>query len=452
MRILIATVAADGHFNPLTGVAIHLKDAGHDVRWYTGRSYAKKLEQLGIAHLPFQCAVEINGDNIGDLYPERMRLRGPALLRFDFEHFFVSNVEKYFEDIRQINETFAFDVLFCDAAFMAARLVREALHKPVCVIGPGPVLTTSKDVPPNFVGLKPARTPVGRLFHRAIGAVMDRMVLSRGTEEYNRMLVAHGIAPIKGSIYNELYFAPDVVFQSGVPGFEYSRREVNSKLRFVGPLLPQGPATERPFPYSDKIKDGQRVILVSQGTLDNKDPHKLIIPALEALKDSGDFLIVGTGHSQTEELRRSYPQGNILIEDYVDFAAVLERADLFVCNGGYGSVLLSLSRGVPLLVAGIREGKNDVNARVDYFGVGINLHTERPKSEAIRVAARRLLGEPRWKQKAVRLREELRQYRPYELIDAYLAHELALGGPGAQSLIPQLIGPGGSAVATHPGR
>ncbi len=33
MNILFATVPADGHFNPLTGVAMHLKAAGHDIRW-----------------------------------------------------------------------------------------------------------------------------------------------------------------------------------------------------------------------------------------------------------------------------------------------------------------------------------------------------------------------------------------------------------------------------------
>jgi UDP:flavonoid glycosyltransferase YjiC (YdhE family) len=423
MRILFATVAADGHFNPLTGIAVHLGEAGHDVRWYTGGNYAAKLERLGIPHFPFDRAKEINGDNIADLFPERARLRGPALIRFDFEQFFVSNVEKYFEDIREIDQTFHFDVLFCDGAFMAARLVREALGKRVCAVGPGPVLATSKDVPPNFVGLKPARTAAGRLLHRVMGAVMDRMVLTRGTAIYNSVLATHSLAPVKGSIYDEFYRAPDVFFQSGVPGFEYARREVNPKFRFVGPLLPHA-AADRPFPYPEKLKADQRVILISQGTVDNRDPRKLIIPALEALKAVGGLLIVGTGHSQTEELRRSFPEDNIVIEDYVDFGAVLQRADLFVCNGGYGSVLLSLSRGVPLLVAGVREGKNDVNARVDYFGVGINLHTESPKPDAIRIAVNRLLGEPRWKQNAVRLREELRHYRPYEVIDAYLAKEL----------------------------
>jgi UDP:flavonoid glycosyltransferase YjiC (YdhE family) len=145
------------------------------------------------------------------------------------------------------------------------------------------------------------------------------------------------------------------------------------------------------------------------------------VPALEALKDTGALLIVTTGYGQTEALRKSYPQDNIIIEDFVDFDFILDHMDLFICNGGYGSVLLSLSHGVPLLVAGIREGKNDINAHVDYFKVGIDLRTERPKAAAIRRAAGRILSEPHWRQNAARLRDELNAYDPNELIDAYLS-------------------------------
>jgi UDP:flavonoid glycosyltransferase YjiC (YdhE family) len=32
-KILFANIPADGHFNPLTGIAMELKNQGHDVRW-----------------------------------------------------------------------------------------------------------------------------------------------------------------------------------------------------------------------------------------------------------------------------------------------------------------------------------------------------------------------------------------------------------------------------------
>jgi UDP:flavonoid glycosyltransferase YjiC (YdhE family) len=421
MNILFATMPFDGHFNPLTGIAMHLKATGHDVRWYAGPSYAAKLERLGIPYFPFQRATEINGDNIGELFPERAKLRGPALIRFDGKHIMVTNTGNFFDDVREIDASFPFDALFCDVAFYAMKLIKEKLGKRVCAIGVGPSVETSKDVPPNFVGLKPARTAVGRLIHHGMRAMMERMVMNDVKDLYNRILASHGLAPIDGSLFDVSYRSPDVVFQSGVPGFAYPRRERNPKVTFVGALLPYKAAIATAFSQPEKLNTYKRVILISQGTVDNKDPRKLIVPALEALKDSGALLIVATGYSKTEELRTFYPQDNIVIEDFVDFDCILDHTDLFICNGGYGSILLSLSKGVPVLTAGIREGKNDVNAHVEYFGVGVNLRTESPKPTDIRRAAERLLSEPHWKQNVAQLRDELSGYHPNELIDAYLA-------------------------------
>jgi UDP:flavonoid glycosyltransferase YjiC (YdhE family) len=422
MKILFATMPFDGHFNPLTGVAMHLKAAGHDIRWYAGPNYAAKLEKLGIHHYPFQRATEINQDNISELFPERARLRGPALIRFEARHIFVDNTENFFEDVREIDASFPFDALFCDSAFYAMKLIKEKLGKQVCAFEVGPSLETSKDVPPNFVGLKPAKNEIGRLIHQGMRAMMERMVMGESKGLYNGMLAAHGLAPIDGSLFDVSYRSPDVVFLSGVPGFAYPRRVPNPKVKFVGALLPYRSVTARTFSQTEKLGKYKQVILISQGTVDNKDPGKLIVPALEALKDTDALLVVATGYLKTEELRKSYPQDNIIIEDFIDFEFILEHTDLFICNGGYGSVLLSLSHGVPVLAAGVREGKNDVNAHVDFFGVGIDLHTESPKPADIRRAAERILSEPRWKGNVAQLSAELSGYHPNELIEAYISN------------------------------
>jgi UDP:flavonoid glycosyltransferase YjiC (YdhE family) len=86
------------------------------------------------------------------------------------------------------------------------------------------------------------------------------------------------------------------------------------------------------------------VILISDGTIDNRDSSKLIVPVLEALNDSGALLIVGTGHRNTAALRRAFLCDNIVVEGVVDFGPVLEHADVVICNGGFGSVLLALSK------------------------------------------------------------------------------------------------------------
>lgn len=420
MKILFATMPFDGHFNPLTGIAVHLKEAGHDVRWYVGPSYAPKLAKLGIPHFAYQRAREINGDNIAAFFPERDKLSGMALIRFEGRHLFVGNVAGHFDDIREINTTFPFDVLICDIAFFAMKLVKEKLGKRVYAVDVATSNESDDHVPPNFVGMKPARTALGRRVHRIMRTLMDKMSMGDATADFNAVLSAQGLPPIEGPLLDVPYRSPDLVFASSVPGFTYPRRRPNPKVKFVGALLPCKTAIAQPFAHADKLSKFKRVILISQGTVDNKDPNKLILPALEALKDSGALLVVATGYNNTDELRKAYLQDNILIEDFVDYDFILDHTDVFVTNGGYGSTLLSLSHGVPIVAAGVREGKNDVNAHVDHFKAGIDLRTETPRPADIRRAVERVLSEPQWKQNAARLRDEFSAYSPCELIEDWL--------------------------------
>src|SRR5258707_9428743 len=100
MQILFATMPADGHFNPLTGIAMHLRRQGHDVRWYAGPTYRPRLDELGIPAFGYQRAREVTGDNLATLFPERANLKGPKLTSFDMEQFFVANVANFYHDIR----------------------------------------------------------------------------------------------------------------------------------------------------------------------------------------------------------------------------------------------------------------------------------------------------------------------------------------------------------------
>ncbi len=422
MRLLFAAMPFDGHFNPLTGIAMHLKAQGHDVRWYAGPSYAGKLRALDIRHYPFEQAREVNGENIGELFRQRAKLSGPKLIAFDMTNVFVAQCGAHYRDIAAIREEFEFDALVCDGALYASKLVGAKLHVPVYVIGPGPLMFSSRDAPPNFFGLKPARTIIGRIHHRVVHAMLSS-TMRDGWRLYNELLVSEGIAPLRAP--RDFFDLPaDVAtyfFQSGVPGFEYPRSDLPAHVRFVGPLLPAKRTIAAPFAHADKLRSAASVIVVSQGTVDNKDPEKLIAPALEALAGTEHLVIATTGGCGTAELRDRFTAENIVIEDFVDFDALFDRATLFICNGGYGSIMLALARGVPVLSAGTREGKNDINARIDHFGLGIDLRTERPTPRKIAKGVARILGTPRFKQNVDRLRTELEAYDPFAVIDDHLA-------------------------------
>ncbi|MBV9322260.1 MAG: hypothetical protein JO352_00575 [Chloroflexi bacterium] len=92
MNILFASMPFDGHFLPMTGLAQRLRRDGHDVRFYTGPSYAHKLQLVGVPHVPFRRAVEINSKNVAECFPEIGRLKGRERVAFDAEKIFFSNI------------------------------------------------------------------------------------------------------------------------------------------------------------------------------------------------------------------------------------------------------------------------------------------------------------------------------------------------------------------------
>ena len=423
MRILFASVPADGHFNPLTGIAAHLSAQGHDVRWYAGPQYGRKLDALGMTYFPYEYATEITGGNLNDLFPERARLRGPKLISFDLEKFFVGSVDNHFQDIVDIRSRWAFDVFFCDGAMYVEKLVAELLGVPVFAVGLTMVLPDEQS-PPPFFGLRPARSILGRTVH----SVVRRMLASTmkaGVLTYNDLLASHGIAPIPldGFPHAPMDSARRL-FLNGAPGLEFPGYRPPHNAEYGGPLVPARGTLRSDTALPPAVLDPDaKVVAVSQGTVDNTDPTKLIVPTLEALEDGPYVVVATTAGTQTAELRERFASPNVVIEDFIDYDALFPHVDVFVSNGGFGSVLAAMRFGVPVVGAGKTEGKNDIDARVGYNRLGVDLRSERPKPARIRSAVRRVLADPTYAANVEALRTELDSYDPMGRIEAALHDE-----------------------------
>lgn len=135
--------------------------------------------------------------------------------------------------------------------------------------------------------------------------------------------------------------------------------------------------------------------VVSQGTVDNADQDKLVVPALTGLSDQPDVVVATAGGVATECLRTRFPAGNVVIEDVVNYTDLSPHADVVVTSGGYGSTVAALRHGVRVVGAGKREGKNDINARVGYNKLGVDPRTDRPGPARIRADVHRVLPTPR---------------------------------------------------------
>lgn len=420
MRILFASMPFDGHFLPMTGVAKHLSGRGHDVRFYTGPSFAERLAQLGVAHVPFTRATEVNGENLAVHFPEIEGMKGPKRIAFDVEKVFFAEISGHYQDILALYDEFPFEALVFDAAFYAAYPVTRKLGIPGYGIAAAPSPTAkSAGAPPPFFGLTPATNPFARLKHRVVWAMVESSV-RRARPIFDGLLEREGLRAYDGSVFELPWDTATTMFQAGVPSMDFDGVDWPANLVFVGPLLPPRTRETADLPFRDRIAAAASVVVVSQGTVDNRDPEKLFVPTLTALAGGEHCVVACTGGRNTEALRTRFPHDNVIVVDWADFDALLPHADVFVTNGGYGSVMQAIMAEVPIVSAGTLEAKNDINVRLAYRHLAVDLRTERPTPSAIAAAVRRVLGDPIYREQVSHVAAELRASAPLETIEAAL--------------------------------
>src|SRR4051794_3604590 len=266
-KVLFASVPADGHFNPLTGIAVHLKSIGYDVRWYTSDLYAAKLKKLNIPHYSFIKAMNVTGENINELLPGREKANGMiAKLNFDLEHFFINRAPEYFEDIQHIHTSFPFDLMIADCAFTAVAFVKEKMNIPAIAIGIVPLMATSKDLPPYGLGMVPSYQYFGKLKQSALRWIAKNILFKPSNKVLASLCEKHGLSYEGQNVFDYNIDKCSLLLQSATPGFEYKRSDIDPKVKFVGPLLPHTTSSGSKPWFDERLNKYYRVILVTQGT------------------------------------------------------------------------------------------------------------------------------------------------------------------------------------------
>ncbi|MBC7903884.1 MAG: glycosyltransferase [Gemmatimonadaceae bacterium] len=431
-KILFACVPADGHFNPLTGLAMYLKEKGCDVRWYTSKTFAAKIEKLGIRYYTFNKALDVSGPDFEPIVAAREKIRSQvSKLRFDMVEVFIKRGPEYFEDIKDIHENFEFDLFVADCLFMGMPYVKEVLRKPVISIGVLPLLESSKDIAPAGIGITPSYTFSGKIKQAILRFVANQFMFKGPNEVLKKTFFDYGIAHNGDSIFDQLVQKTDLLLQSGTPGFEYTRSDLGSHIRFIGSLLPYSGNTEKKSWFDPRVLQFRRVVLVTQGTVE-KDVNKILVPTIEAFRGTDILVVATTGGSNTAELKKKYATDNIIIEDFIPFNDIMPYTNVYVTNGGYGGVMLAIENRLPMVVAGVHEGKNEIAARIGFFDLGINLRTEAPKSAQIFNAVETVNENPIYLQRVNELASEFKKYDPNKLF-AEFASEL-MGAKGRISI------------------
>ena len=101
-------------------------------------------------------------------------------------------------------------------------------------------------------------------------------------------------------------------------------------------------------------------MLVSQGTI-ALEMRDLVVPTLKALAGEHVLVIATTGGAPASSLGIELP-ANARVAPFIPFDQLLPHVDVMVTNGGFGGVQFALANGVPLVVAGTTEEKQEATA------------------------------------------------------------------------------------------
>ncbi|PVH83676.1 glycosyltransferase family 1 protein [Cadophora sp. DSE1049] len=415
-HLLFCATPVYGHVMPIRAVAKRIIAKGYNVTFLTGSEYQEKIESIGARFVSLQGDADFTEDKIAMMVKEFLDVIPPPSPDVTVTKGFADMIPSQHDGVqRALNliikqEPDARIVILFEGSFRGTFPTKFGAPgiQPLGHIGLGvvPASLTSIDTRPCGPGLEYDPSPDGRATNMAAHKKDQQERFSGSQKRWVEIMSSLGAKAPDMAWRDTSYRLADRFIQMCSPSLEYPRSDAPSTFRFSGGL-PKGfrdPMTAKPKWWNDILHKGEKkVVFVSQGTL-ALNPTDLIIPTIAALRDRSDIIVV----CALGKAGATLPEGT----DY----DILKHTDVFITNGGYGSLQHSLSNGVPLIVGGEGADKPENAMRVEFSRAGINLKTAHPSKQVLYEAISKVLQDLKYKRRAVEIKEEMESYDPIEVI------------------------------------
>jgi UDP:flavonoid glycosyltransferase YjiC (YdhE family) len=411
MKILMVSTHAGNRPYPLLAVGHVLMAEGHELVVLSGSWLRDRIERAGAQFRALPGNADADFRNVASFAPELTEVPpGYEWLRIAVERFFIDLLPAQNMGLRQVLKDFPADVILGDDMFFGVlpMLLGPRSERPaIALCGTSILHWCREDGAPHFLGLPPATSPAELERYAAIAEEYERLTNGPAVARLDRILHELGVGPISLPLFESVVGLADAYMQLSVPGFEFPRR-IPTTVNFIGtpPII----AKQAPLPpWASDLDGSRKVVLVTQGTVANHNFDLLVAPTLAALANEPGVLVVATAGGRPVEAIPGRIPNNARVASYLPFEWLLPKVDVLVTNGGYVSVNQAMSFGIPLVTAGTTEDKADVNARVAWSGVGVDLATNEPTQTALREAVRTVLDTPRYRARAAAMAGEFRR-------------------------------------------
>jgi MGT family glycosyltransferase len=397
---MLAAFGDPGHAFPAIALGRELAGRGHEVWIETWDRWRDHAERGGVR---FAAAPEYK------VFPTRERPLKPyqAAVRAS-------------TPTAELIERIEPEVVVVDILTVASALAAQVTGRPWATLIPHVLPTPSPGFPPYSLGARLPRTRLGAALWHAFDPAIHA-ALRQGRDELNGARERVGLPPLEhfhGGISRELALV------ATFPQLEYPRPDWHPSIRVTGPLLWEQPYGEvEPPPGDDPL------ILVAPST--SQDPRqRMLAAALEGLAGE-PVRVLATYNRRPPPAPLAVPP-NARLVDWVSYARTMPLCDAVVCHAGHGTVARALASGAPVVACPAAGDMTENAARVAWAGAGVALARRLATARGIRLAVRRVLGEPRYARRAAELAEWAAR-RPGAAAAADAVEELAAERSGERS-------------------
>jgi UDP:flavonoid glycosyltransferase YjiC (YdhE family) len=375
VRVLAYTSPARGHLNPMMGPLLELASRGAEVHVRTLASEVAAVRAAGIGCEPIDPRIEAiemddhgarsqvaAGEKAFAVWAERSRLE-------------VGDFEAALAAV-------APDLALVDTTTYGAKAVAEREQLPWAESRPFLLEDPAPGVPPFGFGLRPMRSPLGRIRDGALGRLGSRFDVKARLPTVNAGRLAAGLQPC-ASIAAARHRAELTLYFTARP-FEYPRPLP------PGVLMVGAGSWDPPAPLPFDLPEDERPLALVACSSEFQDDGAIAASALAGLR--GDWrVVVTTAGVDPATLPAA---GDAIVARYLPHRPLLERASVVVCHGGMGITQKALSFGVPVCVVPWARDQLDVAAHVLEAGAGTKLTRRKlsPRRLAAAVAAARECG------------------------------------------------------------
>lgn len=367
LRFLVAAFGDAGHAFPAVALARALRDRGGEVLVESWEQWRQAVQGEG---LRFEAAQQY------EVFPPP----GPDTPQGQI-------VARAARALAGLIEEFRPDLVVSDILTRAPALAAEVAGVPRATLIPHVYPVQRAGQPVYSLGFAPARSPLGEAVWRATMPLLD-LGLRQGRSELNETRARLGLAPqqrFHGGI-SEL-----LAIVATYPQLEYPR-EWPARVRVSGPLFfeLEGEAVKLPE------GDGPLVVVAPSTA---QDPECEMLRAALAGLAAEPVRVLATTNRRAPSEPIEVPPNAVLLE-WLPYSRAMAAADVVISHGGHGTVCRALQAGAPLLVCPAVGDMAENGARVAWSGTGLSLPRRLLSPRGVRLAVRRVLADPRYRERA----------------------------------------------------